>query len=96
MKADENKIGIEEIAPDFRPPLELTEYMNMPGDIRRRCERYARREKKYLRMHPELTPEETAAKTVCSECCSILCKPEARTAYYNSAEMSFQVLMFKR
>lgn len=96
MKVKEDKIGIEEIAPDFRPPVELTEYMNMPGDIRRRCERYAGREKKYLRMHPELTPEETAAKTVCSECCSIVCKPEARTAYYNNSEMGFQVLMFKR
>ena len=89
-------LAIEDFAPDFALPDRLEEYLNMPGDIRRRCSFYADREKKYLRMHPEVRQEETIAKTVCEECCSIRCKPDARKAYYSHAEMCFQVLMFQR
>ena len=91
-----SRLDIEAFAPDFALPEQLKEYLNMPGNIRRRCSFYAEREKKYLRIHPEMRPEEAEAKTVCDECCPIRCRPEARCSYYRQAEMCFQILMFQR
>ena len=96
LKEHGGGLAIEDFAPDFALPDRLEEYLNMPGNIRRRCSFYTEREKKYLRIHPEVRPEETVAKTVCEECCSIRCRPEAKKAYHNNAEMCFQVLMFQR
>lgn len=96
LKGTGYRLAIEDFAPDFALPDRLEEYLDMPGNIRRRCSFYAEREKKYLRIHPEVRPEDTVAKTVCEECCSIRCRPEARKAYYDKAEMGFQVLMFQR
>lgn len=97
LEREQEPFLLKAAAPDFAVPEDIWEYLSEPGIVRRHCRRFASREQKYLRMHPEQKQGEAKPVRICEETCNYRCGTLPQVAVSTPFRTAcFQVLLFTR